>query len=43
MDKVSNFIKINGSPDSFGREWALEPETKPEIEGFHLQLKDMSN
>ena len=25
------------------REWALEPESKPEIVGIHLQLKDMFN
>ena len=23
--------------------WALEPESKPEIEGIHLHHKDMSN
>ena len=25
------------------RKLALEPESKPEIEGIHLQLKDMSD
>ena len=25
------------------RKWALEHESQPEIEGIHLQLKDMSN
>ena len=25
------------------RKWALEPESKPEIEGIHLHYKDMSN
>ena len=25
------------------RKWALEPESKPEIEGYLLHYKDMSN
>ena len=25
------------------RKWALEPESKPKIEGIHLHHKDMSN
>ena len=25
------------------RKWALEPESKPEIEEIHLHHKDMSN
>ena len=44
MDKVLNFIKIN---ESLGlirkRKWALEPESKPEIEGIHLHHIDMSD
>ena len=26
-----------------GRKWALEAESKPEIEGKHLRHKDISN
>ena len=33
---------MNLSTDS-GRKWALEPESKPEIEGNHLYNEDMSN
>ena len=43
MDKVLNSIKINESLDSFEGKGALEPESKPEIEGIHLHHKDMSN
>ena len=43
MEKVLSFIQINGSLDSFGRKWALESESKPEIEEIHLHHKDMSN
>ena len=43
MDKVWILIKINESLDSFKRKWALEPESKPEIEGIHWHHKDMSN
>ena len=42
MDKVLNSIKINESHHS-ERKWALEPESKPEIEEIHLHHKDMSN
>ena len=44
MDKVLKSIKINESLESFRNvKWALEPESKPEIEGIHLHHKDMSN
>ena len=33
---------MNLSTDS-GRKWAIEPESKPEIEGKHLHHKVMSN
>ena len=32
MDKVFNFILINESLTDSERKWALEPESKPEIE-----------
>ena len=41
--KVLNFIKIYESQDLFGTKWALEPESKAEIEGIHLHHKDMPN
>ena len=43
MNKVLNSIKVYESLDSFGRKWALEPESKPEIEGIHLHHIDMSD
>ena len=33
---------MNLGSDS-GRKWALESESKPEIDGKHLQHKDKSN
>ena len=43
MDKVLNSIKkMNLWTHSEGK-WALEHESKPEIEGIHLHHKDMSN
>ena len=43
MDKVLNFISsLNLWTDS-ERKWALEPESKPEIEGIDQHHKDMSN
>ena len=37
------FYYINESWTDSERKWALEPESKPEIEGIHLHHKDMSN
>ena len=41
--KEFNLNKINESLEWFGTKWALEAESKPEIEGKHLHHKDMSN
>ena len=40
--QMLNFIKLNESLDSFNGN-SSEPESKPEIEGIHLHLKDMSD
>ena len=42
-DKFFNYININESLADSERKWALEPESKPEIEGIHLHHCDMSN
>ena len=43
MNKVLNSIKIMNLWTHSERKWALEPESKPEIEGIHLHHIDMSN
>ena len=43
MDKVLNFITLMNLWTDSERKLALEPESKPEIEGIHLHHKDMSN
>ena len=43
MDKVLNSIKIMNLWTHSERKWAVEPESKPEIEGIHPHHKDKSN
>ena len=42
-DKVSNLNKIMNLWTDSGRKWALETESKPEIERKHLHHRVMSN
>ena len=42
-DKVSNFIKVKNLWTDSERKWALDTESKHEIEGILLHHKDMSN
>ena len=43
MDKVLNFITLMNLWTDSERKWALDLESKPEIEGIHLHHKDMAN